>query len=69
MSDYVLLRQFVSEANELYERALRLEKQCEELRKDVKNLREERDSWRAVSMKQSDEIDELTAELNKSNNG
>jgi len=69
MSDYVLLRQFVSEANELYERALKLEELCEELRRDVKNLKEERDSWRAVSMKQGDEIDELTAELNKSNNG
>lgn len=69
MSDFVLLRQFVTEANELYERATRLERECESLRNDVRNLRKERDSWLGVSEKQSEEIDKLNDELEKFRNG
>ena len=69
MSDFVLLRQFVTEANELYERAIRLERECESLRNDVRNLRKERDSLLGASEKQSKEIDKLNDELEKFSNG
>lgn len=49
MSDFVLLRQFVSEANELYERVTKLERECESLRNDVRNLTKERDKYRSIA--------------------